>query len=244
VRRAWAALLITGCSFQPKLSGDGGIDGTSDATPDAPPDATVLPRLVRQANAFAEDTNLPLSATLPALPANGDLLVMIGAAEHGGLETVTGGGVTWTRATRALININIEIWYGVSDGSNDTVTITFPTTSGLPMWMIVTEWSGMASSAVLNDALSMSGTTSPAYAGTLAAVLARDLVIFGASDKASNVFGTPVPAGWTMIDSMSSSVTQQTVWFEIAVTDGSSAPAVSETGNTWDAAVAAFHAAP
>ena len=52
---------------------------------------------------------------------------MIGAAEHGGLASVTGGGVaTWTRATRSLNNTNIEIWYGITDGSSAAVTATFP----------------------------------------------------------------------------------------------------------------------
>jgi len=168
---------------------------------------------------------------------------MLGGAERGGLASVTGGGVTWTRATRSLTNTNVEIWYGVTDGSSATVSITFPPFN-LPIWMIVTEWSGMAPVNVAGTAVSTSGHASPADPGTLAGVATRDLVIFGATDQKPNTFGDPIPGAWTSIDSVDSVATTETVWFAVAAADGTVAPTVSETGHSWDAALASFHAAP
>ena len=203
----------------------------------------MLPALVQRAKAFANTTNSALTAALTAAPANGDLLVMIGAAEHGGLSSVTGGGATWTRATRSLSNTNMEIWYGVTNGSSAIVTITFPAFT-LPIWMIVTDWSGMASTSVSDGAGSTAGNTSPAAAGTPVSVAAGDLLIFGAADQTPNTFGNPAPGAWTVIDSVTSNATTETAWFEIAPSAGSYAPTVSETSHNWDAALAGFRAAP
>ena len=254
VRHALVVITSLGaCSFGPAVALDAGnghppdggtaIDGTAidDAT-DATTSAGIA--LVQQTTASAPNTNAPLSATLSASPINGDLLVMVGAAEHGGLATVSGGGVTsWTRATRSLDNTNIEIWYGVCDGSSATVTITFPAYT-LPIWMAVSEWSGMASTNVLDSTRSISGNTSPAGAGTLATTNAHDVLIFAVTDDTPNTFGAPTQGPWSAMTGVSPPPLVQAAWYREVSTAGSYGPTVTETAHSWESAAAAFRAAP
>ena len=220
-------------------SADARRDGTIAI--DAPVDAAQPPELVQQTTATSNTTNAPLVATLPAPPASGALLVMVGAAEHGGLASVTGGGVaTWMRATRSLDNTNIEIWYGITDGSSAAVTATFPAYQ-LPIWMLVTEWSNMASTNLLDMTVSTSGATSPASAGSITTTFARDLVIFGIADQTPNTFGAP-QGTWNALTSVSSIATIQDVWYQAVTTTGTFAPSATESHHSWDAAIAAFRA--
>lgn len=196
---------------------------------------------MQQITATSNNTNSPLVATLAARPSSGDLIVMIGAAEHGGLASVTGGGVaTWMRATRSLNNTNIEIWYGISDGSSAAVTATFPAYQ-LPIWMLVTDWSSMASTNLLDVTASTSGATSPASAGSITTTFAHDLLIFGVADQTPNTFGVP-QGTWNAFTTVSSNATIQEVWYQIVTGTGTFAPGVTESHHSWDAAIAAFRA--
>ena len=227
------------------LVGLGGCAFHTNAAVDSPPveiDAAIVdgpsveqPMLVQQAKAGAPNSNNPLVATLPAPPIAGHLLVAIGADEAGRLDSVTGGGVaSWSLAAQSLANTNIEVWYGVTDGSSATVTVTADQDS-LPMWIVVGEWSG---ASVFDGAKSANGTTSPASAGAQS-VHADDLVIFGVADQAPTTFGMP-EGGWMPLMPVSSNHTEQRVWFTVAAATGTLAPMVTETALSWDAAVAAF----
>jgi hypothetical protein len=227
------ALGLAGCAFHTNAAFD-----APPQEPDAAPidvAAVEQPMLVQQAEADAPNSDAPLVATLPAQPGAGHLLVAIGADEHGALTEITGGGVpTWARAAQSLSNTNIEVWYGVSDGSSATVTVTADE-DDLPMWVVVGEWSG---ATAFDGAKSADGTTSPASAGAQA-VHAGDLVIFGVADQSPTTFGTPQGA-WTELLPARSSHTEQRVWFTVAAATGTLAPSVTETALSWDAAVAAF----
>jgi len=237
------ALLLTGCGFRlHEVTSDGAADHDA-ATGDSRDAPHAMPALVQQATAAADDSDNPLVATLPAPPAAGDLLVMIGACSRGGLASVTGGGVaTWTRATQMLANVNIEVWYGITDGSSAAVTIEHPP-YGDPIWQLVTEWSGTASANVLDAAASASGTSSPASAGA-ASLATRELAVFAVADLTPNTFGTPTQGTWTALMPVSSSTTTQQAWFAVAASGGSVTPTVTETGHSWEAAIASLHPAP
>jgi hypothetical protein len=226
-------------------SPDDGAATTPDAGVDAPADAANPgPAIVQQVTASAPNTNAPLSATLSSPPVSGHLLIMIGAAEHGGLSTVTGGGVaTWTRATSSLTNSNVELWYGVTAGSSATVTITFPAYT-LPIWMAVSEWSGMASTNVLDGARSTAGGASPAGAGTLATTHAHDLLVFAVADNTPNTFGAPTSGPWATMTGVTATPIVQAAWYREVLAMGSYGPTVTETAHSWDAAAAAFRVAP
>jgi len=221
--------------------GDGAM---TDARPDAPTDAAEpVAHLVQQAQGYIASGS-PVSATFGAAPAADDVLILVGAAEHGGIATVTGGGATWSRAARSLQNSNIEIWYGASDGSSSTVTITFSGTNPYPMWLVITEWAGLATTSTLDAATASNGASSPASAGTIATSNAADLVVFGASDMAPNTWGAPGPGTWSGLPTVTSTVITQAAWYRFESATGSFAPQVGETAHAWDAAIAAFRTAP
>ncbi len=253
VRFVLVSLVVTlaGCGFHvgsadgvdaPNALDDGSVSDSADgAPPDIASDALAI---VQQVTGAAPNTNAPLSATLGSPPASGHLLVMVGAAEHGGLASVTGGGVgTWTRATNSLSNSNIEIWYGVTNGSSATVTITFPA-YGLPIWMAVSEWSGLTTTSVLDVTGSTSGGASPAGPGTIATTHAHDLLIFAVTDSTPNTFGAPTPGAWTAMTGVTAAPVVQAAWYREVTATGSYAPTVTETAHSWDSAAAAFRVAP
>ena len=215
-------------------------DAAFDAAPDAAPATAVL---IQQATTYAGSA-ASLSATLIAPPASGNVLVMIGATPSGGLTSVTGGGATWTRAAASLINMNVEVWYGVTDGSSSTVTIS-RTNNTTRMWLAVSEWSGLAPTATLdvasdNDGLG-SGTIS---AGSITTTNARDLVVFAAASFTPNTFGAPAPGTWTAMTPIDTTGASQGAWYRVISATATLSPTVSHTGGDWDAALVGFRLAP
>jgi hypothetical protein len=228
------------------LAQDGGVDAVVDAAVDGPADAIV--DAMSTATLIQETTNsatsaATISATLATAPGSGHVLVMVGAAISGSLTTVTGGGASWTRATSSLINTNIEIWFGVTDGTSSTVTIN-RTNNTTSMWLAVSEWTGLATTATLDRATSTDGTSATISAGSITTTNAHDLVLFGASAPAPNSYGTPTPGTWTAMTGIASTQITQAVWYRIETTTGTLAPQVSHTGSGWDAALAALRIAP
>jgi hypothetical protein len=240
-------VLAGACSFhhggvgdRDALPQDGTVDGALPSSDALQPDAV----LVQQGVAYATSSNAPLSLTLSAVPDAGHVLVMVGAAEHGPLTSVTGGGVaTWKRATRSTMNINIEIWYGTSDGSSALVTSNF-SPSHLPMWMLVAEWANLATAMPLDQTSFGAGMTSPATAGAVATTHGHDLLVFGVSDQVPNVFATPAPGTWTPLASIMEADVVQATWYQVVRVTDTYTPSVGETAGSWDAAVAAFAIAP
>jgi hypothetical protein len=181
-----------------------------------------------------------LSVTLPAPPASGHLLVMVGGSNINALVSISGGSPAWTRAAFSTTNPNIEIWFGIADGT-PSVTIAAAGLTG--MTLLVSEWSGLVTTNPLDLATATSGSASPASAGTITTSHAPDLLIFGAADYVPNTFGTPTGGPWTLLDSITSN-SIQTVWYRVATTTGTYEAQVPETLHRWDAAIAAFRIAP
>jgi hypothetical protein len=207
-----------------------------------PPDAVTLPMMLQHATNYAASATT-LSVTLPATPVTDHVLIMIGAHLSGSIQTVT-GGATWKLAARSVINSNVEIWYGVSDGSNATVTIARPPESA-PMWIAVSEWSGLATTNSLDAARAENGTGNPVSAASITTTNARDLLLFAATTAAPNTYATPTPGTWTAMPAISSPTFVQGEWYRIVTTPGAYAPQVTQTGaDGWEAAVAALRIAP
>lgn len=223
---------------------DAGMDDAAiDAPIDGPPrDGPMVaqPMLVQQGVNYA-DTATALSVTLPNLPAANDVLVMIGGDPHLMLDSVTGGGVaTWTRGPGSFDNANVEIWYGVTDGSNATVTISCASNT-LSMGLSVSEWSGLAATNLLDKGHATSGTTSPAGPGMIATAGAHDLLLLGVADDSPNTFGSPTPGTWTALTPVNGYIVQAE-WYRVVDVTGTYAPTVSETAHQWDAAIVALRA--
>jgi hypothetical protein len=212
---------------------DAPID-TSDAAPQS--------LLQRQVTNHAENATT-LSATLPAAPAANHLLIMIGANLSGSLATVSGGGAMWTRAAHSVIHSNVEIWYGVTNGSSATVTIARPSTAAA-MWMSVSEWSGLAATNTLDQASADHDGINPVTAGSITTTHAPDLVVFAATTALPNTFTSPTPGTWTALQGIVSATHMQNVWYRTVTTAGAQAPQVLENrAEGWEAAIAAFRIA-
>ncbi len=222
-------------------------NGRDDAPPltdgavDGPPDAPVLPMLVQQITKYA-DNGATLAVNLTASPIAGNVLIMVGASNHGLLMGVTGGGVaTWTRATQSHVNADVEIWFGVTDGSSRGVTLGMPGNPGA-IWMEVSEWSGLDAANLLDQATAAAGTTSPASAGSITTT-SRDLVIFGIADLKASTLGTPAGT-WTAMTGIANLSVTQSEWYQLAAPAVAIAPTVTETSHMWDAAIVALRISP
>lgn len=215
-----------------------------DAAIDARPlDAFVAnaPKLVQQNTNYADNAGT-LSVTLATAPVSGHLLIMIGATPSGSLTSVSGGGATWNAATGSFVNANEEIYYGITNGTSATVTIA-RTGSTSPIWLSVSEWSGLATTGVLVDAKSKDGTTTAANPGGSVITTGATLLVFGASNNSPNTFGTPTPGTWTALTPISG-FQVQSEWYRVEPTAGTYSVSVSQTANAWDASLAAFRYTP
>ena len=214
---------------------------TARDAPDAPIDAATTATLIQAARSYASPST-SLAVALANAPAAGHVLVLIAGNPHAPLATVTGGGATWQLAAISPVYANVEIWFGVTDGSSSTVTTTDPGSTA-PMSMLLTEWSGLATASILDGAVAIDGTTSPASAGTITTAHARDLLIFAISDAVPNTFGAPAPGTWSALPVLDNAVIQA-AWYDVVDTAGSFAPQVTETAHTWDAALVGLKIAP
>jgi len=214
------------------------VDAARDSA--VPIDAALTATLVQQQVAHADQGTLLV--TLPALPAAGNVLVMIGADEHAPLTNVTGGGVpTWTLIARSNDYTNVEIWYGVTDGSSATVTLHGPLADTHPIFANVSEWSGLA--GTVDASRFNSGLATPADPLAITTTHAHDLVLLGVGDLTPNTFGIPGPGAWTALTPIDADISLG-AWFRIVSVAGTVHPTVSETEGDWDAAVAALAIAP
>jgi len=212
----------------------------SDATPlDASPG-----QLIRQQGTNHAENVTTLSVTLPAAPAADHLLIMIGANLSGSLTTVSGGGAIWSRAVSSVIYSNVEVWYGTTNGSSATVTIGMSQTAA-PMWMSVSEWSGLVPLGPLDGAHADHDTKNPITAGSITTLHDHDLVLFAATTALPNSFTSPAPGTWTALQGITTATHLQNAWYRIVTTSGAQAPQVLQSrAEGWEAAVVAFRLEP
>lgn len=209
-----------------------------DASVDGPPDAYVPPTpVLRQQVINYADQTASLSATLPTVPTSGNVLIMIGGTPTAPFTSVTGGGVTtWQLAKSSTVQANVEIWYGITTGSNATVTVTL-TGNNSPTWLHVSEWSaltGLVDATAAND-----GATSPASTGSLTTTT-RDLLVFALAQFAPTTIGNPSPGTWTAMTPIDGQFVKQREWYRVEPTPGSYSASVSASSSGWDAAFVAF----
>jgi hypothetical protein len=214
--------------------GDAAIDARVDA-------GAPLPMLVQQATGFSSVGN-SLSVTLPAAPIAGHMLVMIGGDPLAGLDSVSGGGATWTLVTRSTVEANVEVWVGVTNGSSATVTISLSGSTS-QFSMAVSEWANVASTNFVDVTSIGNGAASPATAGSTTTTGAPELVLFAAGAFGMATWGTPSGGPWIPMMGVAASVSQA-AWYRVATTTDTFAPTVTESGTSWDAALVALRAVP
>jgi hypothetical protein len=238
------AVLMVACGLIVLGTGCDRLFSIQHVDPDAPAPTTDL---VQQQTA-ADPNEWMISATLPALPTNGNLLVVIGATDRYNLASPSGGGVaTWTLAALSSTHANVEIWYGVSDGSSATVTINCgcPTTTLGNMRLSVSEWQGLAASNAAEVGSDAAGSSKPG-AATIPAITTLDrpdLLIFGVSVVGTIAADAAGSGTWTALDPITVAPVIQSHWYQLVAEPGSYAASVMVNGD-WDAAIAAFRALP
>lgn len=215
----------------------GGPDGRG------PDGASAQVRPVQQTTAHATAANA-VTATLAQAPASQDVLVVVGGAEKAPLTSIVGGGVaSWNRASYSTVYENVEIWYGVTAGTDPLITIRCEEGCATgPMWMAVSEWSGVSAASPFEVGTGSAGTGASASPGAIQTLAAPDLLVFAVSDT-TDIGLTPMPAGWSPLAQVSFGSIVQRQWYAIAPTPGSYTAAVDAT-SSWDAAIAAFELAP
>jgi hypothetical protein len=202
-------------------------------------DAADTPRLVQE-TVDSKDAVTTLSVTLPAAPKIGNMLIFVGGSNIAPLATISGGSTAWTRAIKSSVNPNIEIWFGVADGSS-AITIDASVPTG--MTTSVSEWSGLLTSDPLDTAVAMAGTSNPASTGMLTTTNANDLLISGVADFLPTAIGDPTTSAWTKLNTFTSN-SVQTVWYQTTTAIGTYDATLASASNRWDAAIAAFRLSP
>ncbi len=220
---------------------DDPLDAMTDAMIDAPAiDALMdasppLPQLVQQATAFLRP-GTAVTASFPATPTAGNILIAVAGCPSASLASITGGAPTWQRAAASLINSNIEVFIGVANGEKN-VSISLPTCAN-QMSLSISEWSQLATMPV-DQTESEDGIVSPATAGTVTTTGAPRLILFSVSNYTPNTYGTPSDGPWLQLTPVSDFVELRT-WYRVVTTTGSFAPTVTETNHHWDATLVAL----
>ncbi len=156
--------------------------------------------LVQQAagSNLGNNTNT-LTVTLPHLPSNSNVLVLIfdqiGASQA--ISSIT--GANWTRVGQSTSQGDLEIWTGTNPSSS-TIAITGTNYFGVfqPGYAIVAEFSGIT--ATLDGAaVPTAGGSWPATTGTLITTNASDLLMTAALSYNGGGAEAAVSSGWTLL---------------------------------------------
>lgn len=220
---------------------DARVDARLDAPIDGPPDAYVPPQpVLRQQAVNYASSAASLSATLPAPPTAGNVILMIGGTPAAPLTSVTGGGIAmWKAAVTSTVQANVEIWYGITDGSSATVTVAL-TNNTSATWLNVSEWENLT--GAVDDTNKLDGQTGPATPGSVTTTT-RDLLVLGLAQFTPTNIGSPNPGTWTALQPIDGSVKQR-AWYRVESTPGTYGASINVSNTGWDAALAAFKIKP
>ncbi len=127
------------------------VASATSLTATAPAQRASVIKLVQSASSTS-GSGSTRTVSLPSSVTKGDAVVLQFVNTYdstGTVSSVSGGGVTWHRATQEnddLVTADSEIWYGLgsSGGSGSaTVTVTLSTSTSSPYSIAASEWSGV-----------------------------------------------------------------------------------------------------
>ena len=210
----------------------------SSAVGDAPTGAT--PVLVDQTTNM-DSAAASLTLTLPARPAGNYTLILVGGSEKGLVLPM--GSQPWQMAVFHFASPSSYMFYAPTDGSAVTVTV-MPDAGAPEIWANLSEWSGLATSGPVDDAMGNGAAGGSAISGTAALTIttqeAPELLVFAISHYGS-VGDLQTP--WIPLDSTTAMPVAQNAWYRIATSAGPQ-PTQTSYMNEWDAVLAGFRAAP
>lgn len=148
------------------------------------------PQLINQttiADSLTSSTTLAI-----AQPKAGNTLILtIGLSSISTTVTgVTGGGATWTRALSSATNRDVETWYGMSNGTSNSVTVTYSNASSASSGNI-SEWSGIASSNPVAQTATSSGNSVQLITGNVTNTTPNVLILAHTRSATGTASGTP-----------------------------------------------------
>lgn len=180
--------------------------------------------------------------TFSSNPASGNLMicVMMYRSDAGAVTSVTDtAGNTYTKLGGPLtgggMTYYLEAWYsaGITGGSSFKATAQFSVSMTAPKSIGCYEYSGLATSNVLDQAMTAQGTTSTATVGPITTTSAKELLFVTTQVAAST---TGVGSGFTLRSNMDGDVYQD----RVVNTVGSYTGTTTSTGGGWQTIMATF----
>jgi hypothetical protein len=195
-----------------------------------------------------------VAPTLSSGVTAGDALILVIADEAGGgatVSSVSGGGVTWTKAvaTSSVTNGDAEIWYGLnSTGTTGSTAITVNLSHNTNVQIAdVSEWSGVSTVGALDPSTnSNNGSSTSITAGPITPSMNGELVISDGYTGYTGSLDNPNPptpsAGFTALveNSGLSGYYRGLGAYLVQGTAGSISTTWTVGSASWAAAIAAF----
>jgi len=174
---------------------------------------------------------------LNAAPHAGSALVLFSANNTVGVTGVSGGGVSWVRASLSGAHSVNDIWYGLnSSGSGTAITVSYASAAGSG-GINVSEFSGIVTSNALDAApLTTFGISTTPTTLTTVTANAKDLILAASSDiGAGATSGGPTNSFIALSEAANSNKIVPA--YRIVTATGSYGTSWTEPNGGWDTAI-------
>src|SRR5262249_1018005 len=137
-----------------------------------------------------------ITLTFSSAPSIGNALILSISNQTGTVSSVSGGGVTWSKAAQSNSILDAEVWIGLnSDGTSSTVTVNFSGSTNAVA--NCSEWSGLVTSSPVDLSANHSDSFVTGVASGSITTTAPDLVIAVAAVGGLGAFTTGPDNGFT-----------------------------------------------
>ncbi len=192
-----------------------------------------------------------VTPTLTSGVTDGDALILVVADESDNsaiVSSVSGGGVTWAKATSTGTSANgdAEIWYGLdSSGTSGSTVITVTLNHSTNVQIAdVSEWSGLATSGALDQSTNANNTTASISAGSVTPTVSGELIISDAYLLNGNTTQPTPTSGFASLTQMPGESGNYRGYGAYLVDGSSSSISTTWTepggAGAWSAAIATF----
>jgi hypothetical protein len=179
---------------------------------------------------------------LNAAPQVGSALVLFSANNSVGISAVSGGGVSWVRASSAGSHSAIDVWYGLnSSGAGAAITVSYANATGSG-GINISEFAGVAPSNALDVApTTTAGVSTSPTTPTAATTNANDLIIAATADLSVGATTAGPTNGFTAL-SEAVNANKIVPAYRVVMATGSYSTGWTEPNEGWDAAIVALKA--
>jgi hypothetical protein len=151
----------------------------------------------------ATGTTNSITITLGSTPVNGNTLILVSgtsAGSHAVISSIVQTGATWVKAVNKSVTLDCEIWYASNVSSAGTSIVVHYSATGLFGSAAAAEYSGLATSSVLDQTATNNGSSASPSTGTTATTTEASELWVGAlaSTAASAVTFSSPTNGFTI----------------------------------------------